>query len=71
MGSPGRKQYTRDFKREAVRLVTEQGYSVAEAAMNLGVNAGVFGAGKPNWGGRVRSRSRGNSAKLMAWNRRA
>ena len=42
MGSHGRKQYTADFKRDAVGLVTQQGYSVAEAAQNLGVNAGLL-----------------------------
>ena len=42
MGSQGRKQYTADFKRDAVGLITQQGYSVAEAAKNLGVNAGVL-----------------------------
>ena len=33
-----RRTYTTDFKREAVHLVTEQGYAVAEAARNLGLN---------------------------------
>jgi transposase len=42
MGSHGRKQYAVDFKRDAVALVTQQGYSVAEAAKNLGVNAGLL-----------------------------
>ena len=28
-----------EFKREAVRLVTEQGYGVSETARNLGINA--------------------------------
>ena len=32
-----RRSYTEDFKREAVALVTEQGYSVAEAARSLEV----------------------------------
>ena len=32
-----RRKYTEDFKREAVALVTEQGYSVAEAARSLDV----------------------------------
>ena len=32
-----RRKYTEDFKREAVALVTEQGYSVAEAARSLEV----------------------------------
>jgi transposase len=34
-----RQTYTAEFKCEAVRLVTEHGYSVVEAARNLGLNA--------------------------------
>ena len=30
-----RRTYTREFKVEAVKLVTEKGYSVAEAARSL------------------------------------
>lgn len=33
-----RSKYTQEFKEEAVRLITEQGYQIAEAARNLGVN---------------------------------
>jgi transposase len=33
-----RKNYTQEFKEEAVKLITEQGYSFAEAGRNLGVN---------------------------------
>ena len=33
-----RRTYTREFKVEAVKLVTERGYSVAEAARSLGVH---------------------------------
>jgi transposase len=33
-----RRKYTEDFKRDAVALVTEQGYKVSEAAMSLGIN---------------------------------
>lgn len=33
-----RRTYTPEFKAEAVKLVTEQGYSVAEAARSLGLN---------------------------------
>lgn len=33
-----RRTYTPEFKAEAVKLVTEQGYSVAEAARSLGIN---------------------------------
>jgi transposase len=32
-----RRTYSSEFKAEAVKLVTEQGYSVAEAARNLGI----------------------------------
>lgn len=42
MRSHGRKQYVVDFKRDAVALVIQQGYSVAEAAKNFGVNAGLL-----------------------------
>lgn len=33
-----RKKYTREFKEEAVKLITEQGYQIAETARNLGIN---------------------------------
>ena len=33
-----RRTYTPEFKAEAVKLVTEQGYSVAEAARSLGIS---------------------------------
>jgi transposase len=32
-----RREYTEDFKRDAVALVTEQGYKPSEAARSLGV----------------------------------
>src|SRR3954467_1552392 len=32
-----RRTYTREFKLEAVKLITEKGYSVAEAARSLGI----------------------------------
>jgi transposase len=37
-----RKKYTREFKQDAVRLVTEQGYKQAEAARNLGLDRGML-----------------------------
>jgi transposase len=33
-----RRKYTQEFKEEAVKLITNQGYSFAEAGRNLGVN---------------------------------
>ena len=38
-----RKKYTREFKQDAVRLVTEQGYKQSEAARNLGIDRGMLG----------------------------
>jgi transposase len=37
-----RKTSTAEFKREAVRLVTEQRYGVAETARNLGINVNML-----------------------------
>ena len=38
-----RRKYTKEFKLDAIRLVTEHGYSRAEAARNLGLNANMLG----------------------------
>ena len=37
-----RRQYSREFKVQAVKMVTEQGLSVAEVARDLGVNPSVI-----------------------------
>ena len=37
-----RRNYTEDFKREAVALVTEQGYKLSEAARSVDVNANLL-----------------------------
>jgi transposase len=41
-----RKNYPPEFKEEAVKLITEQGYPITEAARNLGVNATMLGRWK-------------------------
>ncbi len=41
-----RRNYPEDFKRDAVALVTEQGYSLAEASRSLGVSANLIGRWK-------------------------
>jgi transposase len=41
-----RREYTDDFKRDAVGLVIEQGYSVTGAARSLGITAGLLGRWK-------------------------
>jgi transposase len=35
----GSKKYTMEFKQEAVKLVTEQGYTQTEVGRRLGINA--------------------------------
>src|ERR1700691_2068772 len=37
-----RRTYTTEFKAEAVKLVTEQGYSVAEAARSLDISENLI-----------------------------
>ena len=37
-----RRKYSEEFKREAVALVTEQGYKLSEAARSVGVNANLL-----------------------------
>ena len=34
-----KKKFTEEFRREAIKLVTEQGYSQSEAVKSLGVNS--------------------------------
>ena len=37
-----RRTYTREFKVEAVKLITEKGYSIAEAARSLGLHENLL-----------------------------
>ena len=37
-----RKSYSQEFKVEAVRLITDKGYSIAEASRNLGIEYSVL-----------------------------
>ena len=39
---PKRKRFSRQFKIDAVRLVTEQGYRVTEVARNLGIHPNML-----------------------------
>ena len=41
-----RRKYTQAFKEEAVKLITEQGYQITEAARNLGINENMLGRWK-------------------------
>jgi transposase len=42
MSEQNKRSYTPEFKQDAVRLVTEQGYKITEAARNLGINPSVL-----------------------------
>ena len=37
-----RKQYSKEFKLDAIALVVEQSYSQTEAARNLGINSKII-----------------------------
>ncbi|MDP6747546.1 MAG: transposase [Candidatus Poribacteria bacterium] len=37
-----RKQYSQQFKIDAVKLVTEEGYKVSETARRLGIHGGIL-----------------------------
>ena len=37
-----RKQYTKEFKKEAVELVTKQNYTIAQAAKSLDINGNIL-----------------------------
>jgi transposase len=46
-----RRNYTKEFKEEAVRLITEEGYSYAEAGRNLDVNPNLLSRWKREFEG--------------------
>jgi transposase len=66
-----RKKYTREFKEEAVKLITEQGYQITEAARNLGVNENMLGRWKREieGGGEVAQGFQGGSTLQAELNR--
>ena len=43
-----RKKYTQEFKAEAVALVLDKGYSIADAANSLGISPGLLSKWKDN-----------------------
>ena len=57
-----RQKYAAEFKRDAVKLVTEQGYAIAEAVRNLGLNGNMLVAGSTNSRQRVKWRFRARVA---------
>jgi transposase-like protein len=48
MTKKSRRKYTAEFKAEAVKLVTDEGYSISQAARNLDINANCWRDGNSN-----------------------
>ena len=46
MGNNQRRHHTKEFKEDAVKRVSEQGYAISEAARNLGINPNLLGRWK-------------------------
>ena len=55
-----RKTYTAEFKQEAVRLIMEQRYGVAETARNLGINTNMLRRWKQEYAGNPQTAFPGN-----------
>ena len=51
MSKKKRRKYTKEYKEEAVRLISEEGYSYAEAGRNLGVNPNLLSRWKREFEG--------------------
>ena len=60
-----RNRYTQEFKEEAVKLITEQGYKITEAARNLGVDSNVLGRWKREFEGGGKDASGLQSESVM------
>jgi transposase len=54
------RKFDEDFKRGAVRLVSETGKPIAQVARELGINEGTLG----NWCARARREREGENAPL-------
>ena len=60
MVARGRRQYTAEYREEAVRLVLDSGRSIATVARELGINEGTLG----NWVKRYRREHAGDEPAL-------
>ena len=60
MMAQGRRQYTAEYREEAVRLVLDSGRSIAAVVRELGVNEGTLG----NWVARYRREHAGDEPPL-------
>jgi len=65
------RRHSREFKEEAVGLVVDQGYSVAEASRSLGINANMLSRWKCELAGSVPSADdKAELARLRKENKR-
>ena len=58
-----RRKYTREFKEDAVSLVTEKGHKVAEAVRNLGIDRRLLGRWVKEFQADEREAFRGNGKR--------
>jgi transposase len=58
-----RKTYTAEFKQEAIRLVTEQRYGMAETARNLGLNVNMLRRWKQEYTANTQAAFPGNGRR--------
>lgn len=75
MSKGTKRKYTQEFKEDAVKLVTEQGYKISETARNLGIGANMLGRWKKEFeeeanGSRLPSDERAELNRLREENRR-
>lgn len=73
--SQARRQYSREFKEEAVSLLTEQGYSLTEASRALGIRPNMLSKWKQKFeaeqsGQLLQSDERAELLKLRKENKR-
>ena len=65
MSAQTKKKYSIEFKEEAVKLVTEQGYKISEAARNLGIRSNMLSRWKREFEEEsIGSRSKSDDAEL-------
>ena len=66
----GRRKFTVEFKKSAVQLVQQQGYTAVEAARSLGVDPGSVRGWLAKYGDQVESAPPNSDAGLRSENQR-
>jgi len=60
-----RRKFSKEFKEDAVKLISEQGYQISEASRNLGIHANLLGRWKKEIEGGSEEDLAPDSAKAM------